>query len=375
MRFCRSFLRSDLPRNRAGAVSVLAAMSRRRHRPAWDPPSAPVRRINRCRALLVIDNRPLQAAAWAELQRARKRLEKATRDVHRHEETDEPAFRAWLAAAFPTLVSAVREMAEQVEAKSRMVEGVEREAFFTGRPASRIWREWQQAGSRPPEPPSDGNEGGSRASPDEADADPDTVLDEEMRRLFAEEGIDDDDPFAGAFRDVARDFFGFGGARAERGGTDEARAIYRRLVQHLHPDRGGVWTPARARVWDQVQAAWLARDADWLARLEAEWEASADLLGPASALGRLRAALAEIDAARRDVERRVRGYRKQPAWRFSLRPPSEALRGRLEHALRHDEATLRRQLDRIEEAIARWTRPRARGGRHHRHAPSYRFGF
>jgi len=35
------------------------------------------------------------------------------RDLHRHEETDEPAFRAWLANTFPTLISAVRTLAQQ----------------------------------------------------------------------------------------------------------------------------------------------------------------------------------------------------------------------------------------------------------------------
>lgn len=352
-------------------------MSRpRRYRNSWQQPAAPKRSLNRCCALLVIDNRPLQTAAWEDLVRARKRLEKATRDLHRHEEIDEPAFRAWLANNFPTLISAVRTLAQQIEDKARIVQVVQNEAFFTGRSPARIWREWQQAGGRPPEPPqSEENENEFEPPPPDSPEDAEAAFDQEMKRLFSEDGIDEDDPLAGAFRNAAQEIFGFGGARHEGPEARDARAIYRRLVQHLHPDRGGEWTPARARLWAQVQEAWSTRDNDWLARLEAEWEASTDLLGPTSAVGRLRAALTEIDAARRDAERRVRTYRKHEAWRFSLQPPSEILRRQLERHLRQDEASLRRQLDELERTIATWTKPRGRGRQPDRQTVQYNFGF
>src|SRR5437870_997580 len=87
-------------------------MTRRRYR-SWKQNWQPARPANRCRALLIIDNRPLQAAAWTNLVQARKRLEKATRDVHRHEEVDTPLFRTWLTSTFPRLLSLVRALSEQ----------------------------------------------------------------------------------------------------------------------------------------------------------------------------------------------------------------------------------------------------------------------
>ena len=183
-----------------------------------------------------------------------------------------------------------------------------------------------------------------------------------MKRLFGGEGIDDDDPFTNAFRNSTQGAFGFGGAQARsaEAAAKDARTIYRRLVQHLHPDRGGAWTTARARAWEQTQAAWTARDADWLSRLEAEWEAGTDLLGPTSVIGRLRAAVAAIDAARRDTERRLRIYRKQDSWRFSLRPPSRALKQLIERQLRTDEMMLRRDLAAMESTLTHWARVRIR---------------
>lgn len=217
--------------------------------PASQPSPAP---RNRCRLLIVIDNRPLQSAAWSELVRARKRLEKATRDVHRYEEADEPAFRAWLANTFTALLSTVRELAEKADARLQIVQTIEQESFLTGRPAARIWHEWQQHGGRPPPPPPGRPETGS-SGPDDSFPDDDTVLDEELKRLFEEEGLDDD-PMAGAFRDFAHDMFGLPPADARRPAdvAPDIRDIYRRLVRQLHPDCGGEWTPARARLWEQA---------------------------------------------------------------------------------------------------------------------------
>lgn len=326
---------------------------RRRTYVYWDDlPPPPPRKVNRCRVLLVIDNRPLQEAAWADLAGARRRLEKATRDLHRHEETDLPTFRSWLSNTFPTLISAARELAQQVEAKSRMAHLIESESFLTGRSPGAIWREWKPHGGPPPEPPLTEREKAAwdDDQPDEAD------FDEEAKRIFEEAGMGGDDPFGVEFPDS-----GFGARRLAPTEYADARAIYRRLVQRLHPDRGGAWTPARARLWLQVQEAWSTQDGDWLARLEAEWESAADLLGPTSPVGRLRAALAEIDAARRDAERRVRVYRKDVAWRFSLQKSTSALAERIGFELKRDCARLREHLAALEETFAQWERVKSRG--------------
>ena len=124
---------------------------RRLKRRQWTPPVARAPR-NRCRLLLVIDNRPLQDAAWKNLWRARQQLDKATKDLHRHEEVDEPAFRSWLGGTFPELVNTARELSLQVETKRRLVDAVSSEAYFSGRSEAAVWREWQEHGGQPPPP-------------------------------------------------------------------------------------------------------------------------------------------------------------------------------------------------------------------------------
>jgi hypothetical protein len=321
-------------------------------------------RINRCRFLLVIDNAPLQAAAWTELQRARKRLEKATADLHRHEEVDEPAFQAWLGRTFGKLMNTARELAMQVATKQRLVDDVSQEAFFSDRSEAQVWREWQRHGGAPPP---------EKAGKSESE----NFGTERNGRGGGDAWHDEDEDFDKAFEEFSRFFEGgMGSGEFMRGRVEaptvstEARAIYRRLVQHLHPDRGGAWTPARARLWEQVQQAWEARDADWLARLEVEWEAATDLLGPTSAVGRLRAALVEIDAARRDADRKLRLYRKQRAWRFSLRPTTSEFALVIERSLRADCEAMRELLEDLQMRVTNWereSRRKTRKGRRQNH--------
>ncbi|HEX9782800.1 MAG TPA: hypothetical protein VGA56_08765 [Opitutaceae bacterium] len=106
-----------------------------------------------------------------------------------------------------------------------------------------------------------------------------------------------------------------------------------------------------------MQQAWATRDADMLARLEAEWEIAADTLGPASPVGRLRAALAEIHSARRDAERKIRHYRRMPEWRFSKRTDDSRMREGIRCDLEARRFDLRQELAELEATIARWEKP------------------
>ena len=328
------------------------------------------------RSLLVVDNRPLQQAAWKKLGAARRRLAKATADLHRHENVDEPGFRAWTASVLPSLLTELRELAAQFSEKEHQVVSVEDEAAYSGRRPERIW----QARKNPPraDAPSPRSVPGRWEENDEA-AGPSApgpfdraAYDEFMEQFFAEHGISPEDTEADKMRRDIGGFLGFG-PTTPASYEDPAREIYRRLVQQLHPDRGGEWTPDRAGLWHEVQQAWAAHDLDWLSRLEVEWEAAAERLGPTSPLGRLQQALREIDGARRDADRRLRVYRQSPAWRFSLLPaPGETLRRRVEEELRHEIFDLRAALAEIERTIADWERAvRPRGARQRRRSAPY----
>ena len=303
-------------------------------RPVSPIPSPPLGR-----ALVLIDARPLQHAAWSEFHAARKRLDKTATDLRRHEETDSTAYQAWLHGAFPQLVTTLRDLHAKVLSLSREIESVQYMAALTGRSPKKLWKEHKDYLANP--------EAYDRAHPPEPEPPRDafkTDTDDLFNHLFG-----DDEPASSD---------NFVPTAPPPPATSEARDLYRRLVQHLHPDRGGKWTPARERLWHEVQQAWAARDADWLARLEIDWEAANDTLSPDSSLSRLRRAIAELHAARRDTERKLRDYRRSPAWRFTLSDQKRPqLHRRLEGELHEDLTALQRQFAYLQSTIAAWESP------------------
>lgn len=305
--------------------------TRRSRVPAPRPPYTEIR------AVLVIDQRPLQRAAWAEYRAAQRSQEKSARDLHRHEEVDQPAYEKWLHQNFPVLLTTLRRLNDEVAAKDRQIQYVHALAAFTGRSARNLWQEWKENGRPPAQPePADDDEPKSRRHHPDPD---DDFFSEDAGPRDHSIPVDEDRP-----EPVPH--------------SKTARALYRRLVQHLHPDRGGAWTPARQRLWHEVQQAWAQDDADWLARLEIEWETAHELLTRDSPLSRLRLAITELHAARRDIERKLREYRGTPPWRFTLTAKKHAaLRRRLQQEFEEDLKILERHLARLNQTIARWEAP------------------
>jgi hypothetical protein len=303
-------------------------------------------------ALLIINQKPLQRTAWAEYHTAQKRHEKAARDLHRHEEVDTPAYEKWLNRTFPVLLTDLRNLEEEVTTKTRQIRFIRAMSAHTGRSAKRLWAEFKEAQANP--------RGSDEGEPNADDA-----------RKSSRHRADDDDFFE---RDEPPPYRGRGQSSshratpsAARNNSPAARDIYRRLVSKLHPDRGGEFTPARQRLWHEVQQAWTQADADWLARLEVELDATADLgllglvssdpLSIRSPLSRLRRAIAELHAARRDTERKLREYRTTPPWRFSLLKKHDVLERRTLTRLKQETEFLTRQLAHLDKTIKHWEEP------------------
>jgi hypothetical protein len=307
--------------------------------------------------LLIIDNEPLQREAWAEYHSARKRLDKATRDLHRHEQIDRPAYESWISRTFPVFLTTLRNLQQEVSTKARQVEAVQTMAAWTGRSLKKLWREFKEREANPEafesdDDARDGRENAQESGDDDRNERDDDFSEEEERSHHRRRGRRDEPDFEPA--------------RPERNtSSGAAKDIYRRLVQLLHPDRGGEWTEARKRLWHEVQQAWSAGDADWLARLEIEWETANDALGPTSPLSRLRRAIEEVHAARRDTERKLRDYRGSPPWRFTLSEKKrDELYRRTAGNFEHDIEFLQKQLNHLNATIAAWEKPtRARSRR------------
>ncbi len=301
----------------------------------------------------MVDNAPLREAAWERLQLARKRLTKAAADLHRHEEQDVPAYRSWMMASCPALLSEIRELNAQCERKSGLAADVEAHARRTGKPPALVWQLFKDQVRSTAEEEAEREEEIHSAEEREEDEIEQQATDQIIEEFLRDEGIDPLGPEAELLRDLGQTFH----RRSPPEPAGQAKEIYRRLVQRLHPDRGGEWSTEREALWHEVQRAWEAQDADWLARLEAELEMVGATLSARSALGRLHAAQKQIEAARRDTERKLRHYRKTPAWRFTLDPrPPRALE-KLIASLEDERDRLQGHLANLDAIFARWERP------------------
>jgi hypothetical protein len=303
-------------------------------------------------ALVLIDQTQLQRAAWAEYHTAQKRHEKAARDLHRHEEVDTPEYEKWLNQTFPVQLTDLRNLQEEVSTKTAQIRLVRAMSAYTGRSAKRLWEQLKAEGPdafRATETEDDSRKAENHRPDPDAD--------------FFDR--DEPPPYRGRGQSSASRQTASAAARKNAAGT---RDIYRRLVQKLHPDRGGDFTPARKRLWHEVQQAWAQGDADWLARLEVELDSTADLgllglrdtepLSIKSPLSRLRRAIAELHAARRDTERKLADYRKTPPWRFTLtNKKRDVLIRRTLEQLEEDTAFLQRQLHYLNKTIRQWEEP------------------
>jgi hypothetical protein len=324
------------------------SLKRTRTRSIHSSPSLPSAQ-SRSRALLVIDNAPLQNAAWADYHSAQKRLTKASRDLHRHEEMDVPAYEAWVHRTFPVYVSTLRELHQEVFTKGRQVESVQAMAALTGRSVKKLWREQKEHDADP-----EAFESKFHSETEEDDYERSS----RSRKSADDDFFRDDDRSEDSHHSRERGRFDFGSRESRKINSKDAKDVYRRLVQRLHPDRGGEWSAARKRVWHEVQQAWAAGDVDWLTRLEVEWEAANEILGPKSPISRLRQAIEELAGARRDIERKLRDYRRAVQWRFTLSEKKrEQLHRRIEANFQHDIEFLRRQLAYLNATIAAWESP------------------
>ena len=318
-------------------------------RPSKSSSLSPARLRRRSQfAVMLVDNAPLQKEAWHEYREARQRHDRVARDLHRHEEVDVPEYDRWLHQTFPVQISTLRNLHEEVSTKRRQVDAVRFLSGVTGRSARKLWQE-QKSRSQNPEP-----------FPPDFDPFSDEVFDD-MDGADDNSGYDQHEPGSKG-PGIGPDLFEPMPA-PERSDwfSREAKAIYRRLVQLLHPDRGGEFTAVRKRLWHEVQQAWAERDADWLARIEVEWEIANEVLGPDSPIERLRRAVRELHSARRDTEKKLRQYRKSPPWRFSLnRRKREILHQKTAANFEHDIRLLQKHLDYLLITIEGWERRRRR---------------
>ncbi len=313
------------------------------------------------RSLVRINSAAIRKKAVTGCRQAQKKYAAAVEEWERFQASDEPEYARAVAVGLGPLREETRSLLLTFHELADLFQEVEEEQFFSGdalavclarveanrAEEARAAAEAEASGVRP-EDVADGEED----DPDGWDGNggDDSAAGDNPFEDF------DDDPgaeYEQAWEETVRRMLGMpprsAAHRADPGRGDRAERIkelYRDLARSLHPDAGGDATPAQLRLWHEVQDAYRSGD---LARLEflhtrcgsvSEWES------PVTPVSRLHALAGVFKNALRDLRRRIRSVKQQPAWGFSLLSAAERQRHvlHLEGLLKKDRAELKHRI-------------------------------
>ncbi len=326
-------------------------------------------RRNPCRALVTLDQEPIKRDALEKCRLAMNRLEEARSEWIRYENEDRPAFERWYRDRLGELTAKVEREESIVRQHAELIEEVEFEYHYRGGSHRAAYRRVMAD-----------REHRDREDGDADDADEDFDFDEDD---------DEDDAFDAFFRDVFgceddeaeemfREFTGRTGGTANdhataRKAASSARSLeegsrltrlkdrFRLLARKLHPDVQGEITARKNELWHEAQEAYQEGNLEHLDTLLALCEVEEDRVTEATGITLLEKVGRKFRDSLKEVRRRLREARRDPAWRFSRVRD----RGKIEARLRRDlELALdhaRGQREEMESLIGEWKKPAGLG--------------
>lgn len=322
--------------------------------------------------LIIIDQEPIRQSATQAYREAGARLAEIRAVVERFSTVDQPAYNHWMAGTFGALLTEMRDMETQIDAKDALLDTIEMLTLL-GRFGPREAYEAAISGQTAAEKFAKERNGASAAPTDEENAEGDDFFDEEKAfdEMFGEfakafgfkmppggsksqeapppgpgfDPLEDEPPNPPGHRGAPRSA---GAARSAAQQTDNQRlkTAYRAVVRRLHPDLNPNVTGYGKQLWHDAQSAYEKGDLDRLESILAvsELELGGEL--PAgSGIGGVVELTRQLDRSVAQLERQVRGLKKSPAWNFGLMVSKKTLeqktRTRLQKDVSHAKAELK----------------------------------
>lgn len=344
------------------------------------PHAAPALR-NRCRALILVDEKPIRTKALRDCKTVMRQIEKTKKDWSRYNEKDKPAFTRWFHREFGSFLTEIQTEGARLHEKRLLVETVQTEAYFMGTSYRTAYQSVMEQRENPG--------GGKETEDDEDDFFDDEEEEDEYSARKAREqmfrdmfGIDpDSDP------DLFDDIFGDGGngsffdeddeeyerefesrkrpappkeTPSEKSHRRRVKELYRVLARSLHPDIQGEGDPRKKELWNQVQEAYEKEDLEGLETLRALSDVEAGKIAEGTGIFHLKQVWRQLKNSLNALRASLRKAKKDPAWGFVTRKDTTTLRKTISKELRAELQRLKIEHQALEDLISKWTKPRSK---------------
>lgn len=330
-------------------------------------------------AIVLIQQEPLRARVAADCAEAIARLNRARVGWHHFERKDKPAFIRWRAREFGALLSRARDVEVQIRDLQAVIHEVEMEMRRGFQDAYRAYARVMSRRANRSSP-----EHGDDAASSQASADSRRRLSEFEKEALFQEWVKrslgtnpdkmDDEAYSTSFEAFKLHMFRHAPEESARrpqrpkacevpempeNEEDEpaldsrVKALYRRLVRRLHPDLRADGSTEVSALWHEVQEAYAASDVARMEILLAVSDIESRRVHDQS-YAQMLVVLAELERARRALEKSLLEAEREEAWDFARMGPNPELRERVEYQLKADLARRVRRLDLLSRTIADW---------------------
>lgn len=335
-------------------------------------------------SLVVIDQEPLRARVAADCTEAIAQLNRARAEWHHFERKDKPAFIRWRAREFGALLSRAREVEVQIHDLQALIHEVEVEMR---RGFQDAYGAYERVMARRANSSSANNGKNGTASGDSANS-PGRLSEFEKEALFQEwvkrslgthPDKMDDEAYSASFEAFKLHMFRHAPEESSQArersqnhnppepaepeddepSTVDSRVkeLYRRLVRRLHPDLRADGSTEVSALWHEVQEAYAASDVARMEILLAVSDIESRRVHDQT-FSQMQVVVAELQRARRALEKSLLEAEREDAWDFARMGPSPELRQRVESQLKFDLAGRTRRLDLLSRTIAEWAQGR-----------------
>lgn len=311
------------------------------------PKTKRVTPLSTCRALVLVDSRPLREKVRRQYQNALRKFEKFSAELQQFKNTDMERYRLWYEGEFSREIISLHQSRAAVADLADWMEQIQTYAEFRDISLVASLRVLSEAKVQ--------------GRLDEFWADIVKEIEEEERpsnshRTRAEKAWQEfEDNFEDLFDEAAAEFHemnadmssGIGaGPKRDESTEGSLRTLYYQLALRLHPDTNPQQSHEHQQLFHKVQEAYRDHDIEALEEIWKKLEGKSE--GPFSwktaAISEIISRKKALDQRSRDIGTELKYARQHPAWDFSKTSKNKTslstLKQKMRHALKYEQAEI-----------------------------------